>query len=129
MASQGPPSTSCKCNSSKRIKQEGETHLKGLKLGFAAPLYAAIPALGDGGPISRKEFVDKYELCCEVLSPKHVKVPQDISLEDITNIFGRVANKNCYNYEFTKDLVFIQKVEKLWMVVHKKKSLICQHQG
>ncbi len=29
-------------------------------------------------------------------------------------------NKNEYNYEFTKDLVFIEKVERLWMVVHQK---------
>jgi hypothetical protein len=123
MASQGPPSTSCKSNSLKIVKQKGKTHLKGLKLGFAAPLYVAIPALGDGVPIPKKDFAEKYELYCEGLNPKHVKVPRDISLEDITNIFVHVANKNGYNYEFTKDLVFIEKVKKLWMVVHQKPYL------
>jgi hypothetical protein len=29
------------------------------------PLYTSIPELGDGDPISKKEFANKYCLCCE----------------------------------------------------------------
>jgi hypothetical protein len=111
-------------DSLKGMKQEGDIHLKGLRPGFVSPLYAPIPVLGDGGPISKKEFVEKYEFCCEDLSPKHVRVPKDISLKDISKFFGPIVNKNGYSYEFTKDLVFIEKVEKLWMVVHQKPCML-----
>lgn len=123
MTLQGPPSSSCRSNNLKKVKQEGETHLKGIKLGFATPLYAPVPTLGDSGSISKKELVKKYEFCCEGLKPKCVKVPRDIYLEDIIKIFGLVVNNNGYNYEFTKDLEFIEKVKKLWMVVHQKPYL------
>jgi hypothetical protein len=96
MTSQGPPSSSCRSDNLKKVKQEGETHLKGIKSGFATPLYAHVPALGDSGPISKKEFVKKYEFCCEGLRPKRVKMPRDISLEDIIKIFGLVVNNNGY---------------------------------
>jgi hypothetical protein len=76
--------------------------------------------LGDSGPISKKEFAKKYKLCCEGLSPKHMGVPKDTSLKDINKFSSLVVNKNGYSYEFTKDHVFIEKVEKLWMVVHQK---------
>jgi len=90
--------------------------LKGQKApGFASPLYAPILELGDGSPMSRKDFVEKYDLCCEGLSPKRVKVPRDIFLEDISKIFGPIVNKNGYNYEFTKDPLFIEKIKTLWM--------------
>ncbi len=52
---------------------------------------------GDGGLISKKEFVEKYKFSCEGLSPKHVKVPKDISLEEISKFFGPIMNKNGYN--------------------------------
>lgn len=32
-----------------------------------------------------------------------MKVPKDISLEEINKFFGPIVNKNGYNYEFTKD--------------------------
>jgi hypothetical protein len=91
------------------MKQEGDGHLKGqIKVGFTAPLYVPIPQLKNGGLISIKEFVKKYELCSESLNPKCVKVPRDISKK-----FNPIVNKNSYNYEFTKDHVFIEKIEKL----------------
>jgi hypothetical protein len=88
--------------------------LKGqTRIGFTAPLYAPIPQLENGGLISIKEFVEKYELCFESLNPKRVKVPREIILEDISKFFNPIVNKNNYNYEFTKDHVFIEKIEKL----------------
>jgi hypothetical protein len=86
-------------------------------------LFAIIPKLGNGGPVSRKEFVDKY-LNCERLSPKWVKVLRDITLEEINKFFGHVVNKNSYSYELTKDPIFIEKVERLWMVVHPKACVL-----
>ncbi len=68
-----------------------------------------------------------YDLYCEGLNPKCVKVPKDISLEDIDKIFGPIVHKNEYNYEFTKDPLFIKKIKTLWMVIHQ--NLVCQHQG
>jgi hypothetical protein len=104
-----------------KVKHEGETHLKGKnRLGFVTPLYALIPKLGDGSLMSKKDFAKKYDLYCEGLNPKCVKVPRDISLEDIDKIFGPIVNKNKYNYEFTKDPLFIKKIKTLWMVIHQK---------
>jgi hypothetical protein len=37
------------------------------------PLFTFIPELGDGDPISKKDFVNKYGLCCEIFCPKCVK--------------------------------------------------------
>ncbi len=101
------------------MKQKGDLHLKGHKPGFIAPLYVAILELGDGGPMSRKEF-PKNDLNYVGLNLKRVKVLKDITLEKINKFFGPIVNKNGYNYEFIKDLVFIKKVERLWMVVHQK---------
>jgi hypothetical protein len=102
------------------MKQEGDVHLKGLRSGFVVPLYTPMLVLEDGGPISKKGFAKKYKLCCEGLSPKHMGVPKDTSLKDISKFFSPVVNNNGYSYEFTKDPMFIEKVEKLWMVVHQK---------
>jgi len=67
--------------------------------------------LRDGGLISRKEFIEKYKLNCEGLSLKCVKVPRYIYLEEISKFFGPIVNKNGYNYEFTKDPLFIEEME------------------
>jgi hypothetical protein len=53
-----------------------------------------------------------------------VKVLRDITLEEINKFFGLVVNTNGYSYEFTKDLVFMEKVEKLWMKVHQKACVL-----
>jgi hypothetical protein len=83
--------------------------------------------LGYGGPISKKEFAEKYKLSCECLSPKHVQVPRDNSLEEISEFFGPVMNNNGYNYDFTKDHLFIEDIETLWMVVHQKLYMPSSH--
>lgn len=67
----------------------------------------------------RKDFAEKYDLCCEGLNPKSVKLPRDSFLEHISKIFGPIVNKNKYNYEFTKDPLFIEKIKTLWMVIHR----------
>ncbi len=96
------------------MKQEGNRHLKGqTRIGFIAPLYVSILQLENCGLISKKEFVKKYELCSKGLNPKCVKVPRDIILEDISKFLSPIVNKNSYNYECTKDHVFIEKIEKL----------------
>ncbi len=76
-------------------------------------MYAPIPQLKNGDLISIKESVEKYELCFESLNPKRVKVPREIILEDISKFFNPIVNKNNCNYEFTRDHVFIEKIEKL----------------
>jgi hypothetical protein len=109
------------------MKQEGEAHLKGQRLGFAILLYTPILVLGDGGPISKNEFIKKYKFSCEGLSMKHVKVPRDIILEEISKFFGPIVNKDGYNYEFTKDPLFIEEIKTLWMVVHQKLCMLTSH--
>jgi hypothetical protein len=69
--------------------------------------------LGDGGPISINEFANKYKFSCEGLSPKHVKVLKDISLEEINKFFAPIVNSNGYNYEFVKDPLFIENIKPL----------------
>jgi hypothetical protein len=95
-----------------KVKHEGETHLKGKnRLGFVTPLYVPIPKLGDGSLMSKKDFTKKYDLYCEGLSPKCVKVLRDISFGNIDKIFGPIVNKKKYNYDFTKDPLFIKKLK------------------
>jgi hypothetical protein len=53
------------------------------------------------------------------MNPKHIKIPQDISAE-VAKYFGCIVNKNGHNYVYSHDLVLIEKVEKLWMVIHQK---------
>ncbi len=81
MAWQGPFSNVCKSNSlTHKIRHEDETHLKGQnRFGFVTPLYVLIPKLGYGSLMSIKDFTTKYDLYCEGLNPKCVKVPRDIS--------------------------------------------------
>jgi hypothetical protein len=44
------------------VKHEGE---HGHHVGFVAPLYSKMPELRDGQPLFTKDFVEKYDLCCE----------------------------------------------------------------
>jgi len=59
MAWQGPLSNVCKYNSlTNKVKHEGETHLKGQnRFSFVTPLYAPIPKLGDGSPMSKRTLL------------------------------------------------------------------------
>ncbi len=44
--------------------------------------------------ISRKEFVEKYDLCHVVLSPKQIKMFRYCTKEEVLSLFGPVVNKN-----------------------------------
>jgi len=63
-------------------------------------------------------------LCFEELSPKWVKVPRNITLKDVSRIFGPIMNRNGYNYVHKEDPNFIRKVRTLWMIVHQKPYLL-----
>lgn len=47
---------------------------------------------------------------------KYIKVPRDVSLEEVTNVFGQVVYKNGYSYVHCQDPKLITKVEKLFMM-------------
>ncbi len=49
------------------------------------------------------QFVDHYGLCFEGLNPKRVKVPRDITLKDVSRIFGPIVYRNGYNYVHKED--------------------------
>jgi hypothetical protein len=49
-----------------------------------------------------------------------VKVPIDISLEDVSKVFGAIINKNGYNYTYLNDPMYIEKIKVLWMIIHQK---------
>ncbi len=84
------------------------------------PLYKTIPELDDGGPISHREFVEQYGCSSKGLSPKRIKIPRDVTMEEIHKYFGPVHNKNGYSYVFNENPEIIAKVESLWMIIHQK---------
>ncbi len=62
------------CAFNRRMKLE--LCLKGSfkPLGFVAPLYTELLEIGNGGPITWKEFVEKFEFCTTNMSPKHIRI-------------------------------------------------------
>jgi len=97
----------------KKTKQEHDTPRNNRSSGFVVPLYANIPVLGDGGPISCKTFVERYDLCLEGLNLKCIKILRNIIVEEMHKYFGPMHNKNGYNYVLSEDLKVIAKVEGL----------------
>ncbi len=85
---------------------------------FLVPLYAKVPKIRNGGLINWKEFAKCYELCLEGLSPERIKIPRDVTVEEMHKCFGVVHNKNGYSYVFSEDPMVIAKVESLWVVIH-----------
>jgi hypothetical protein len=85
---------------------------------FVVPLYTKVPKLSNGGLVSREEFAKCYELCSKGLSPERIKIPKDVTMEEMHKCFGLVHNKNGYSYVFSEDPLVITKVESLWMVIH-----------
>jgi hypothetical protein len=51
-----------------------------------------------------------------------MKVPRDITLEEVSRIFGPIVNR--YSYVHNKDPDFICKIETLWMIVHQKPYML-----
>jgi hypothetical protein len=80
--------------------------------------------LRDGQPLFTKDFVKKYDLCCEGLSPKHIKIPRDLTTEDVTKVFGPIVNQNDYNCLHCEDPVLIAKIKTLFMIVHQKACVL-----
>jgi hypothetical protein len=78
-----------------KVKQKGE---HGHCVGFAAPLYNKVSKLRIGRPLFTKDFVEKYDLYCEGLSPKLIKILRDLATKDVTKVFGLVVNQNDYSY-------------------------------
>jgi hypothetical protein len=71
----------------KKVKSEGGEHcVRVVKTGFVPPLYVEIHELGDGGVILQTQFAEHYGLCYEGLNPKRVRVPKDITLEEVSRI-------------------------------------------
>lgn len=119
------PSSSNKSNyPSKKVKVEHEpSNLKGSFLkfvGFACPLYVEVLEIGDGSPISHKIFVKIYGFSSKGMKPKRVRIPKDLTIEEVSNFFGPIHNKNGHNYVHSEDNVLIAKVERLWMFVHQQ---------
>ncbi len=113
----------------KRVKLEREHAFKSTKEGLALPsfvalVYATIPKPGNGSPMNRNDFAQIYRLVYIGFSPKGVKVPIDISLEDVSKGFGPIINKNGYNYIYLNDPLYIEKIELLWMIIHQKLYLL-----
>jgi hypothetical protein len=104
-----------------KVKHEGK---HGHHAGFVAPLYGKVPKLGDGWPLFTKDFVEKYDLCCEGLSPKHIKIPRDLTIKGVTKVFGLVVHWNGYSYLHYVNPILIAKIETLFMIVHQKACVL-----
>ncbi len=107
----------------KIIKKEGGNSLSLNARGFTTPLYTKVPELfNDIGTcsFSRRDFVEKYDLCCLGMSPKHIKILKDCMKKEIDKCFGLVVNKNGHRYIECLDPKLIAKVGKLWMIMHQK---------
>jgi hypothetical protein len=76
--------------------------------------------VNDGKTLTRKEFVKVYGLSAMGISPKWIKVPRDITTEEVSKVFGPIQNENGHSYVFSEDLVLITKVERLYMLVNQK---------
>jgi len=53
-----------------------------------------------------------------------VKVPRDITLEEVSRIFGLIVNMIWYIYVHNEDPYFIHKVETMGMIIHQKPYLL-----
>jgi hypothetical protein len=73
---------------------------------------------------TKKEFAQKYDLCYVSMSPKYVKVPRDCCNEKVAKLFGLIVNKNDTHYMENGNLVFIEKIERLWMIIHQKPHIL-----
>ncbi len=108
------PSTSGPSDCIKKIvKKEGGNSLSLSARGFTTPLYTKVPKLfNDNGTcsFSRRDFVEKYYLCCLGMSPKHIKILKDCMKKEIDKCFGPIVNKNGHRYIECLDPELIAKV-------------------
>lgn len=80
---------------------------------FVTPLYTEFPKIGNGSPITWKEFAEKFKLCATGMSPKRIQIPGDILAKEVAKYFKPITSMNGHSYIFNHDLVLIEKVEKL----------------
>ncbi len=77
----------------RRVKLEPSLKASSKLLGFVAPLYVEPVKIGDGGTIAWKEFAKNFALCAIGMNPKHIKIPWDISAEEVVKYFGPIVSK------------------------------------
>jgi hypothetical protein len=104
-----------------KIKHEFGPRSKGLGI---TPLYKTFLELGDGMPINHREFVEWYGHSLEGLSPKRIRIPRNVTMEEIHKCFGPIHNRNGYSFVFNENLEIITKVESLWMIIHQKMCVL-----
>jgi hypothetical protein len=99
-----------------KVKVEGAVHRSEL---FVDPLYAEQPQLvwDRVDPIGKDVFEEKYGLCNKGLVPKRLKYGIHLEESDVEAMFGQKVS-NGYRYAYSEDMVFVKKVEYLWMVTH-----------
>jgi hypothetical protein len=68
-------------------------------------------------PIGKDVFEEKYGLCNKGLVPKRLKYGIHLEESDVEAMFGQKVS-NGYRYAYSEDMVFVKKVEYLWMVTH-----------
>ena len=68
----------------------------------------------------RADFVKRYGLWHSGLNPNQVRVPRDITNEEVGSVFGPSENKNGYCYLEYKDEKLIARIENLWMILQQK---------
>jgi hypothetical protein len=81
----------------KIVKKKGKSSLSLSAKGFTTPLHMEVLELFSSNGLcnfTRKDFVDKYDLCYLGMSPKQIKLPRDCTKEEIEKCFGPIVNKN-----------------------------------
>jgi hypothetical protein len=92
----------------RRMKLEPSLKASSKPLGFATPFYVEPLEIGNGGPITQKEFAKRFAFCAINMNPKDIKIPQDILAEEVAKYFGPVVSKNGHNYVYSQDLVLMK---------------------
>ncbi|CAM6022242.1 unnamed protein product [Sphagnum balticum] len=118
------PSSSDLNDCNKELNKEGGSFIIGLSArGFTTPLYVEVlELLIDDGNCSfmRKDFVNKYDLCCVGMSLKQIRLLGDYTKKEVQKYFGLVVNKIRHRYSKCSNATFIMTAKKLWMIIHQK---------
>jgi hypothetical protein len=81
----------------KKCIKKGKSSLSFNARGFTTPMnMEVLKLLSSNGlcSFSRKDFVEKYDLCYLGISAKKIRLPRDCLKEEIKKCFGHVVNKN-----------------------------------
>jgi hypothetical protein len=84
---------------------------KGAILSWVAPLYATpLDIIFDKKNLNtRKDFVEKYDLCNKGPNPKCLRIGKDLEEEEVEELFGKAISRNGYRYCHTDNEEFITK--------------------